>query len=266
MIPLSLLLALASLGLLVAGLLADGQGLVWGSLAASLAAGGCLVVAIRARREPPGATGGVPVREVAAAPVDLAGLVADPTVPPPTAVDVPTAVDLPAGSGLPGGPPAGAPPARPADPAMFPPGGPPAGAPPARPADPATFPPGVSDLDEVRPPDRDATTGAVEPTAAATSPPVISPRTAPPPGPEDEPEVEDIPVPDALRVAQLSDPVLVVDGRPRYHLAECPRMAGRPSVPLPVSAARRAGFTPCAVCRPDATLLARSRSASGRTG
>jgi hypothetical protein len=245
-IPLSLLLALASLGLLVAGLLAAGQALVWGSLAASLAAGGCLVVAIRARREPPGATGGVPVGEVAAAPVDVAGLVADPTVPPPTAVDVPTAVDLPAGSELPGGPGAGASPARPADP--------------------ATFPPGVSDLDEVRLPDRDGTTGAVEPAAAATSPPVMSPPAAPPPGPDDEPEVEDIPVPDALRVAQLSDPVLVVDGRPRYHLAECPRLAGRPSVPLPVSAARRAGFTPCAVCRPDATLLARSRSASGRSG
>jgi len=251
-IPLSLLLALASLGLLVAGLLADGQALVWGSLAASLAAGGCLVVAIRARREPPGATGGVPVREVAAAPVDLAGLVADPTVPPPTAVDVPTLVDVPTAVDLPAG--------------SGPPGGPPAGAPPARPADPATFPPGVSDMDEVRLPDRDATTGAVEPTAAATSPHVSSPPTAPPHGPDDEPEVEDIPVPDALRVAQLSDSVLVVDGRPRYHLAECPRLAGRPSVPLPVSAARRAGFTPCAVCRPDATLLARSRSASGRTG
>jgi len=30
-------------------------------------------------------------------------------------------------------------------------------------------------------------------------------------------------------------------------------------VPLAVSAARRSGFTPCAVCAPDRTLLARSR-------
>jgi hypothetical protein len=87
---------------------------------------------------------------------------------------------------------------------------------------------------------------------------------AAPLGLADEPGVEDIPISDALRVAQFSDEVLVVDGRPRYHLTGCPRLTDRTTVPLPVSAARRAGFTPCAVCRPDATLLARSRSASGR--
>jgi len=81
---------------------------------------------------------------------------------------------------------------------------------------------------------------------------------------DDEPGVEEIPVSDALRVAQLADPVLVVDGRPRYHLAGCPTLAGRQPVALPVSAARRAGFTPCTVCRPDASL--RARSWSGRTG
>jgi hypothetical protein len=90
-------------------------------------------------------------------------------------------------------------------------------------------------------------------------------------------------------VAQLDDEVLVVDGHPRYHLAGCPTLAGADpaaggtragtgagagastgagtgtgtgTVPLAVSAARRGGFTPCAVCVPDRTLLARSRERS----
>ncbi len=63
----------------------------------------------------------------------------------------------------------------------------------------------------------------------------------------------------ALRVAQMDDEVLVVDGHPRYHLAGCPALAGAGTIPLAVSAARRGGFTPCAVCAPDAALLARSR-------
>jgi hypothetical protein len=86
---------------------------------------------------------------------------------------------------------------------------------------------------------------------------------------------------DALRVAQLDDEVLVVDGHPRYHLAGCPTLAGADpaaggtragtgagtgagieAVSLAVSAARRGGFTPCAVCVPDRTLLARSRERS----
>jgi hypothetical protein len=74
-----------------------------------------------------------------------------------------------------------------------------------------------------------------------------------------EPPVEDVPVRDALRVAQLGDDVQVVDGHPRYHLDGCPTLAGAEPVALPVSAARRGGFTPCAICSPDRTLLARSR-------
>jgi hypothetical protein len=82
---------------------------------------------------------------------------------------------------------------------------------------------------------------------------------AEPPVDDGEPPVEDLPVRDALRVAQLDDNVQVVDGHPRYHLDECPTLAGAAPVSLPVSAARRAGFTPCAVCAPDSALLARSR-------
>jgi hypothetical protein len=65
---------------------------------------------------------------------------------------------------------------------------------------------------------------------------------------------------DALRVAQLADEVLVVDGHPRYHLAGCPALRDAGTVALAVSAARRGGFTPCSICRPDATLLARSHA------
>ena len=122
------------------------------------------------------------------------------------------------------------------------------------------------------------------------APPVAeAPEPQPPPIPEPagEPAVEQVPVRDALRVAQLDDEVLVVDGHPRYHLAGCPTLAGGAAgaeagpaagaeagpaagtaagtdagagtLPLAVSAARRGGFTPCAVCAPDRTLLARSR-------
>jgi len=104
-------------------------------------------------------------------------------------------------------------------------------------------------------------------------PPSAPPPVAPPPTaagdapvqePDGEPPVEDIPVRDALRVAQLDDEVLVVDGHPRYHLAGCPTLAGAATSPLPVSAARRGGFTPCGVCGPDRTLLARSRERRAR--
>ena len=81
--------------------------------------------------------------------------------------------------------------------------------------------------------------------------------------PASQPGVEQVAVRDALRVAQLDDEVLVVDGQPRYHLAGCPTLggtgAGVEAIPLAVSAARRGGFVPCAICTPDSTLLARSR-------
>ena len=107
------------------------------------------------------------------------------------------------------------------------------------------------------------------PTAAEPQPPPAEPETHAPhdPEPAGEPAVEQVAVRDALRVAQLDDEVLVVDGRPRYHLAGCPTLTGAEAgaagpavtVPLAVSAARRGGFTPCAVCGPERTLLARSR-------
>ena len=85
-------------------------------------------------------------------------------------------------------------------------------------------------------------------------------------GEEGEPPVEQVEIRDALRVAQLADEVRVVDGHPRYHLDGCPTLAGADPVPMPVSTARRAGFTPCGVCGPDRALLARARDRRHPTG
>lgn len=82
-------------------------------------------------------------------------------------------------------------------------------------------------------------------------------------GGDGEPAIERVTVRDALRVAQLADEVVVVDGHPRYHLAGCPTLAGAATTPLAISVARRGGFTPCAVCGPDGTFLARLRSRPG---
>ncbi len=90
--------------------------------------------------------------------------------------------------------------------------------------------------------------------------PVTTAADPPGAGPEAEPAEEDIAVGAALRAAQLDDEVLVVDGRPRYHLSGCTFLTGRPTVALALSAARRTGFTPCGLCRPDSTLLARATS------
>jgi hypothetical protein len=74
--------------------------------------------------------------------------------------------------------------------------------------------------------------------------------------PHDEPAVEAVPASDAARVARMSARVLVVDGRPRYHLTDCTHLFGRKSEPLPVSEAVELGFTPCGRCRPANALLA----------
>lgn len=77
--------------------------------------------------------------------------------------------------------------------------------------------------------------------------------------PVDEPGEEDVDMADLLMIIDLSDDVLVVDLRPRYHLAVCGHLQGRQAIPLPVNEAREDGFTPCGLCRPDATLAGRAR-------
>jgi hypothetical protein len=79
--------------------------------------------------------------------------------------------------------------------------------------------------------------------------------------PPDEPAAQRVPPGDAARIAQMSSEVLVIDGRPRYHLAACVHLLGRPSEPLPVKEAVELGFSPCGLCKPDSALLADARSA-----
>ncbi len=79
--------------------------------------------------------------------------------------------------------------------------------------------------------------------------------------PSDEPPAQRVAPADAAVVAQLDTEVLVIDGRPRYHLAGCVHLLGRENEGLPVGEAVELGFTPCGLCEPDSTLAARARRA-----
>jgi uncharacterized Zn finger protein (UPF0148 family) len=50
--------------------------------------------------------------------------------------------------------------------------------------------------------------------------------------------------------------VLVVEGRPRYHVEGCRYLAGKDASVLPVAEARSEGYTACGVCKPDDALAA----------
>jgi hypothetical protein len=74
--------------------------------------------------------------------------------------------------------------------------------------------------------------------------------------PADEPLPQSVRPADAVRLAQLDAEVLVVDGRPRYHLASCSHLVGRLTEPIPVNEAVDLGFNPCGLCRPVDHLVA----------
>jgi clumping factor A len=76
--------------------------------------------------------------------------------------------------------------------------------------------------------------------------------------PADEPLPQAVRPADALRVARMDTEVLVVDGRPRYHLADCPHLVGRLTEPLPAAEAVELGFSPCGLCRPVDRLVAQA--------
>ncbi len=82
---------------------------------------------------------------------------------------------------------------------------------------------------------------------------------------EAEPAEEDTDAADILVVSDLVAEVVVLDERPRYHLAGCRWVGARSTLPLPVSEARQLGFSPCAVCTPDAVLAARQRQPRRQT-
>ncbi|MGY1856341.1 hypothetical protein [Modestobacter sp. SYSU DS0290] len=78
-----------------------------------------------------------------------------------------------------------------------------------------------------------------------------------------EPPAEDVEFADLLLIMDLTDEVLVVDEHPRYHVAGCPRLAGVPTIPIPMLQARTDGFTPCGICTPDRAMAQRERARRG---
>jgi len=90
---------------------------------------------------------------------------------------------------------------------------------------------------------------------AASTEPIDEPAVDEDDVPPDEPGIETVSLDDADRIAALTREVFVIDGRPRYHLANCVHLFGRESEPLPVGEAVELGFTPCALCEPDLNLL-----------
>ncbi len=76
--------------------------------------------------------------------------------------------------------------------------------------------------------------------------------------PADEPLPQAVRPGDAVRMARIDTEVLVVDGRPRYHVADCPHLAGRLTEPLPAREAVELGFSPCGLCRPVDRLVAQA--------
>lgn len=83
---------------------------------------------------------------------------------------------------------------------------------------------------------RTATLGAVSPAGAPDDRAVAAP--------EDDGEWEETPL------------VLVVPGRPRYHLDGCRYITGKDVEELELDEARAAGYTSCATCRPDEAIEA----------
>jgi hypothetical protein len=108
---------------------------------------------------------------------------------------------------------------------------------------------GATDDDEMwRPP------AGADP-AAATGPAAHEPAE-PTDEPPDEPAAQRLGAGDEARLAQLAADVMVVDGRPRFHLPGCPHLRGRETDLLPVGEAVELGFTPCSRCAPASALLA----------
>ncbi|GAA4545964.1 hypothetical protein [Pseudonocardia xishanensis] len=82
------------------------------------------------------------------------------------------------------------------------------------------------------------------------------------PGPHGEPPEEPRDAEVAALVSGLDDEVVVVDEQPRYHLAGCRSLPGRPVIPLPAKEAVELGFTPCGWCTPDRTMAGRHQPAA----
>ncbi|MCA1655735.1 MAG: MFS transporter [Pseudonocardiaceae bacterium] len=101
---------------------------------------------------------------------------------------------------------------------------------------------------------------AAEPEPEQDGPQQDEPEQDEPVADSREPGEEPTDATDLLVVSDLGVEVRVVDEHPRYHLASCQWLTGRPTIPIAVSEARQLGFTPCARCGPDARLAAQHRT------
>jgi hypothetical protein len=98
----------------------------------------------------------------------------------------------------------------------------------------------------------DETSGSPEP---AEAPAEEEPAAAEQTDPGEEPTS----AADIALLADLEDEVVVVDEHPRYHLRVCSWVGARDTIPIGIGEARQLGFTPCARCGPDETLVAAHR-------
>jgi hypothetical protein len=217
----SLLLILGAVVLLVLGLARGSSPMLISSIVASLLAAVALVVGARQAAARSGKAAPAPDEDAGDRPAAARGGRAAP-VPADDAGDHPHAGDDPPAE--PARADAGTPAATP-----YQRSGPPDEAGPGRPADaaPDERPDGLADPD--------------------------------PEDPADEPRAQWVRPADAAQLAVTTIEVLVVDGRPRYHLTGCPFLAGRESEAVPVAEAIDLGFTPCGTCRPADRLVAAAR-------
>ena len=101
-------------------------------------------------------------------------------------------------------------------------------------------------------PDTDApATDALKTLGPVTSAPTAT-GSVQQPYAEPEPPVEhDL---DNATVDELAGSVLIMSGRPRYHVPGCRDLLGMDAAEVDVRDARHEGFTPCGVCGPDQAL------------
>lgn len=101
---------------------------------------------------------------------------------------------------------------------------------------------------------------APAPAPAAESAPDAAPGAEAAPAPEAAPtpavvdDVDAAPAPPA-RVSSRPDGVWVVDGRPRYHLADCLIIKDVDAEEIPVAQATEDGFIPCSMCEPNVSRV-----------
>ena len=250
MIVIAGLLVLLGAGLFVGGLLTGITALYWACVAACLVAAGVLVAARRAlaARSASAASTSAPTTGVPAS--TSVGDEPAPALPAATGPDLATGAT---GASPTVEPPSTEPPA--AEPPAVEPTAEPTAAEPTATDPPATEPPAVEPA-AARPAGRPAQpvdTPVREPATGSTAA-SLGARELP------DPPVEEVEVTDLLIIVDLTDEVLVVDERPRYHVPGCVHLQGHDAIPLPLDEARTDGFTPCAVCRPDRTLAERARA------